>query len=123
MCHGLLDVWALHLDGNHLARYETGLVHLGHGGGAQRNIVDGVEDVFDGGVVLAVHGLDIRAELGELAAEALGQYLRAHGEYLASLHESGAKLLEHVTQALGREAVEDVIAANDRENLADALEP
>ena len=44
-------------------------------------------------------------------------------ETLARLDEHRAELLEHAAQPLGREAVEDVVAADDGEDLADAREP
>ena len=70
--HDLLDMGALDLDGYKLACGEARLMDLRHGGGAERMVVDGVEDVLDGPVVLgakggehrlAVHGLDVGAQL------------------------------------------------------------
>ena len=129
--HNLLHMRPLDLDGHELARDQARLVHLGDRGGAEGVVVDGVEDVLDGAVVLgsqgredrvAIHGLHVRAQAGELACERRRENLRAHGEDLACLDEGGAQLLEHVAQALGREAVENVVAADDGEHLADAAQ-
>ena len=127
--HDLLDMRALYLDGHELACNQARLVHLGDGGGAERVVVDGVEDLLDGAVVLgaqggehrlAVHRLDVGAQLGELAREARRQDLGTHREDLAGLDEGGAELLEHPPQALGRETVEDVVATHDLQDLSDA---
>ena len=126
--HDLLDMGALDLDGDELSGDEARLVDLSHGGGAERMVVDGVENVLYRLVVLgakglehrlAVHWLDVGAQLGELARKALGQDLRAHRKNLARLDEGGAELLEHTAQALRREPVEDVVAPDDLQDLAD----
>jgi len=124
--HGLLHVRTLHLDGNELARDELGLVHLRHRCRTQGLVVDGIEQLLEGLVVLvakrlehglAVHGLHVGAKLGKLARKALGQDLGAHGEDLTSLDEGGSQLLEHLPQALRGEAMKDVVAAHDRDDL------
>ena len=82
--HDLLDMGTLDLDGDELSGDEACLVDLRHGGGAERMVVDGVENVLYRLVVLgakggehrlAVHRLDVGAQLGELARKALGQDL------------------------------------------------
>ena len=127
--HGLLHVGALDLDGHELARDQARLVHLGHRGRAQRIVVYSIEDILDGTVVLgaqgrehgvSVHGLHVRAQALQLAREARRQDLGPHGEDLARLDEGGAQLLEHAPQRLGREAVEDVVAAHDGQHLPNA---
>ena len=129
--HDLFDVRALDLHGDELAGHEARLVHLRHGRRAQRAVVDGVEDLLERGLVLGAQGLDhgrvvhghhARPKAGELPREVLGKDLGAHGEDLARLDEGGAELLEHAAQALGREAVEDVVAPHDLDHLADAGE-
>ena len=124
--HHLLHVRALHLDGHVGPAGEARPVHLRHRGRAQRMLADGVEDGVEARAVLLLehgddrlvgHGLGVGAQLGELAAEALGQDLGAHGEDLAGLHEGGTQLLEQATELDGRDAAEHVVLAHDAEDL------
>ena len=125
--HDLLHVGALNLDGHQLTRDQAGLVHLRDRRRSERHVVDRVEDVLYGlGVLvaqrlehgLAVHRLDFGAQLLELVAEALGQNLGPHGEYLAGLHKGRAQLLQQLAQRLRGEPVQDVVLLRDLKDLA-----
>ena len=126
-CDDLGDAWPHDLDRDLIARLlEDGAMHLRDGRRAQRMLVEHGEHVcvrvdrLDDGV--EIDRLDICAQLAELVAVLLGQYVGVRGGDLPELDERRAELLQDGDCLLGRQPLRrHLVLADDPENLAHAL--